>query len=335
MDDDGAGGGPVELRCAVTVAGTEVHVDLTGSAPTQTGAINCPWPFTVTTCRFALKRVTTPTLPATAGDHRPLTVEADESSIFKPLPPAATFVGAGTSLRLSDMIVRAFAQAAPGRIPADNGGDLVVAFGYVVDESRRTSIFFDAGAIGHGAIAGGDGLSAAIHPTEAGAENLPVEMLEARMPVRKTSFQLIEDSGGAGEFRGGLAAAARFEFAAPGRLTIWAEKAVASRPAGLAGGLPPPTQNVSILFAGTEREQRLGKAADVAVDAGDVLEVRPAGGAGFGDPLLRAQALVAADVEAGYVSREAARELYGVVFLDESLSVDQHETERLRKERSR
>ena len=330
MDDDGLGNGPVELSCAVRVEGTDVTVDLRGSAPTQHGAINCPWPFTVTTCRFALKRVTTPTLPATAGDHRPLTVLADEGTIFRPAAPAPTFVGAGTSLRLSDMIVRAFSLAAPDRVPAENAGDLVVAFGYVVDAAARTSIFFDAGAIGHGAIAGDDGLSAAIHPTEAGAENLPVEMLEARMPVRKTSFGLIEDSGGPGEFRGGLAAEACFEFEGPGRLTIWAEKTTASTPLGLQGGSSPPARNISILFAGTDRERRLGKAADVAVDRGDVLVVRPAGGAGYGDPRNRDPAAVARDVQAGYVSRAAAAELYGVALDAGSFEIDHGATAALR-----
>ena len=332
MDDDGLGNGPVTLSCVVTVIGSDVSIDLTGSAGVQPGAINCPWPFTVTTCRYALKRVTTPTLPATAGDHRPLTVVADEGTIFRPAPPAPTFVGAGTSLRLSDMIVRAFAVASPMSMPAENGGDLVVAFGYVVDDAGRTSIFFDAGAIGHGAVVDEDGLSAAIHPTEAGAENLPIEMLEARMPVRKTAFSLIEDSGGPGEFRGGLAAEAQFEFEASGRLTIWAEKAVVSRPLGLAGGLGPPKQNVSILFAGTDRERRLGKAADVPVGAGDVLIVRPAGGAGHGDPLCRLPALVAEDVRAGYVSRSAARTDYGVVLQPETYLVDDAATFSLRDE---
>jgi N-methylhydantoinase B len=298
----------------------------------QNGAINCPWPFTVTTCRYALKRVTTPTLPATAGDHRPLTVIAAEGSIFRPVAPAPTFVGAGTSLRLSDMIIRAFATAVPERMPAENGGDLVVAFGYVADDAGRTSIFFDAGAIGHGAVAGDDGLSAAIHPTEAGAENLPIEMLEARMPVRKTSFALIEDSGGPGEFRGGLAAEARFEFDAPGRLTIWAEKAAASRPLGLEGGDGPPARNLSILFAGTDREMRLGKAADVPVAQGDALVVRPAGGAGFGEPFRRDPALVAQDVRAGYVSRDAARTAYAVVLKPETFLVDYEATATARAE---
>jgi len=191
-------------------------------------------------------------------------------------------------------------------------------------------VFFDAGALGHGATGSEDGLSAAIHPTEAGAENLPAEMLEARMPVLKTRLALIPDSGGPGTFRGGLAAEARFEFEGAGRMTIWAEKSKASTPEGLVGGKGPPARNTSLLFAGSDREVALGKAADVAVKRGDQLTVRPAGGAGHGDPLLRDPARVAADVREGYVSRERAETDYGVVLEPGTFTVDTGATAALR-----
>lgn len=332
MDDNGVERDPVPLSCDVQIAGDDITIDLSGSAGTQRGPINCPWAYTVTTCRFALKRILTPDMPVNGGEHKPLRVIAPEGSIFNPLPPAPTFLGAGTSLRLADMIVKAFADALPDRIPADSAGDLVMTMAYVSDPAtRRTSFFFDAGAIGHGAVRGADGMNGLIHSVEAGIEALPTEILEVRMPVIKHRFELVTDSGGPGEFRGGLSAEAEFEFAGDGLAVVWAEKARVSRPEGLQGGLGPPSANETRVFPGTERELRLGKKADIPIVPGDRIVVRPAGGGGYGDPRARDPERVAADVRDEYVSHEAARRFYGVVIDPESGEPDRTATDSLRR----
>lgn len=331
MDDDGVVPEPVKLACAVTVEGSEIEIDLSGSAGTQRGPINCPWPYTVTTCRFALKCIATPELPANGGESRPLTVVAPEGSLFNPIAPAPTFLGGGPSLRMADMIVRALAPALPERIPADNAGDLVMIIAYVEHpESRRLSFFFDAGALGHGATRDHDGMNGLIHPIEAGCEALPTEVLETRMPVRKKRFGFITDSGGPGRRRGGLAAEAEFEFLSGGTAVIWAEKSAASTVQGLDGGCSPPERNSITVFAGTDHALRLGKKADISVSHGDRILVRPAGGGGHGDPLLREPERVAQDVKNAYVSRAAAEAEYGIV-LDESGVIDAQATARLRE----
>ncbi|MBX5485429.1 MAG: hydantoinase B/oxoprolinase family protein [Mycolicibacterium hassiacum] len=333
MDDNGVTPGSVPLAVKVTVRGSDVEIDLSGSAGTQVGPINCPWPYTLTSCRFALKCITTPDLPPNGGEWRPLTVIAPEGNIFNPVPPAPTFLGGGTSLRLVDMIVRALAPALPERIPADNAGDLVMTIAYVEDPTtRRLNFFFDAGALGHGATRDRDGMNGLIHPIEAGCESLPTEVLEARMPVRKHRFGFVTDSGGPGRRRGGLAAEAEFEFLSDGNAVVWAEKSAASTVLGLDGGGSPPERNQIVVYPGTEREQRLGKRADLSLRPGDRIVVRPAGGGGYGDPLDREPELVAADVKNEYVSREQAESVYGVV-LDDAGAVDARATAELRRAR--
>ena len=331
MDDDGVGDEPVPLAVRITVSGSEIEIDLSDSAGTQRGPINCPWPYTLTSCRFALKCIATPDLPANGGESRMLSVIAPEGSIFNPVPPAPTFLGGGPSLRLVDMIVRALAPALPDRIPADNAGDLVMIIAYVSDpRSHRLSFFFDAGALGHGATRSEDGMSGLIHPIEAGCESLPTEVLETRMPVRKRRFELITDSGGPGRRRGGLAAEAEFEFLADGAAVVWAEKARASTVSGLDGGGSPPEHNAIIVYPDTPEELRLGKRADLAVGPGDRIVARPAGGGGYGDPLEREPEFVRSDVENGYVSHEQAERTYGVVFDADGL-VDEAATAELRR----
>lgn len=334
MDDDGVTDGPVMLAVTVTVQGSEIEIDLSESAGTQVGPINCPWPYTLTSCRFALKCITTPELPPNGGESRPLTVVAPEGSIFNPVPPAPTFLGGGPSLRLVDMIVRALAPALPERIPADNAGDLVMIIAYVADpQSRRLNFFFDAGALGHGATSKHDGMNGLIHPIEAGCESLPTEVLETRMPVRKRRFEFLTDSGGPGRRRGGLAAEAEFEFLSDGTAVVWAEKSEASTVLGVDGGGSPPERNTMVVYPDTPQELRLGKRADLNLRPGDRIVARPAGGGGYGDPLEREPELVAWDVKNEYVSREHAERVYGVV-LDANDQVDAAATSVLRAART-
>lgn len=330
MDDDGIGDDPVPLSCTVIVSGSDITVDLEGSAPQTAGPINCPYGYTVTTCRFALKRILALDLPANSGEYRPLAVRAPEGGIFNPVAPAPCFIGAWTSVRLSDMIVQALAPALPERIPAENGGDLVTAVAYLRDpKSGKLTMWADGGALGHGAVDGSDGMSALVHPVEAGVETVPTEVLEARMPLVVRRFELIPDSGGAGTFRGGLAAVKEFEFLGPGEAVSAADKAFRSPVRGLAGGRAAPELNRIVWFPGTERELVLGKRSGIELRAGDVVVSRSAGGGGWGSPFEREPLRVAADVREGYVTVERAASDYGVA-VDENGEVDTARTGELR-----
>src|SRR5262249_31309896 len=89
LDDDGVRVDiPVRLHCAVTIAGSEMTVDLSGSADTQAGPVNCPWGYTLMTARFSLKRFVSGDTPANGGEYRPLKVVARPGCLFNPLAPA-------------------------------------------------------------------------------------------------------------------------------------------------------------------------------------------------------------------------------------------------------
>jgi N-methylhydantoinase B len=319
LDDDGIRlGEPVYVRCAVTISGSDMTVDVSGSAEQQLGGVNCPWGYTLATGRFSLKRLVSPDIPPNGGEQRPLKVIAPEGSIFNPIPPAASFVSWLTSLRLGDMIVNALAPALPDRMPAENGGDLVGVLAYVKQpETGRWAFFWDDAGIGHGAIKGKDGMNALIHPMSSGIEYLPAELLETRMPILRRRHELETDSGGPGQWRGGLGALCEHEVLNEGIAVTICDKSRASKVRGQAGGLGPPRQNAIVMFPGTEREMRLGKKSDIPVQPGDVLLSMPTGGGGYGDPRRRDPEKVAWDVRNGYVSREQAEEVYGVTLRDD------------------
>ena len=332
LDDDGiALGVPVPLKVTVTIDGSQMTVDTTGSAPQQWGPVNCPWGYTLTTARFSLKRLVTSEIPANSGEHRPLTVIAPEGSIFNPVSPGASFVSWVTSLHLADMIIAALAPALPDQIPAMNGGDLAGVLAYIRQpESGRWAFFWDEAGIGHGAKRGKDGMNGLIHPISAGIEALPAELMETRMPILKRRFELDNDSGGPGEWRGGLGTIAEYEFLSDGIAVTIVDKTSASQVQGLEGGLAPPRLNSVTMYAGTENELILGKRSDLAVKPGDVFINRPAGGGGFGNPLDRDPESVLADVINDYVSIASAREHYSVVIDPATLTVDHAATDELR-----
>jgi N-methylhydantoinase B len=334
LDDDGVRlGEPVRMRCAVTIDGSDMTVDLTGSDPEQLGPVNTPWGYGLTACRYVLKRLVTPDIPPNGGEHRVLTLVAPEGSLFNPVPPAACHLGWLGALRITELIVDALAPALPDRIPAENSGDILEIIGLLRDpRTNRWSMFEDAGPLGHGAVKGKDGMSALHHPIQAGVQNYPAELLETRMPVLRWRQELVQDSGGPGTYRGGLAAAGEYEILGEGALIAVADKTAASHVRGLFGGMSPPERNEIVVFPGTEKELRLGKRGDIAVEPGDRLRSRPAGGGGWGPPEERDPALVRDDVKNGYVSREAAERIYRVVLTAEG-DVDEAATASLRSDR--
>lgn len=328
LDNNGVENKPVKICVDITVSGSEITVDLSRSAGVQVGPINCPWGYTLATVRLALKRILCPDAAPTSGEHRPMTVIAPVGSLFNPESPAPCFIGAWSSVRMGDMLVLALAQALPGKIPAGCGGDLVQCDVWMTNpETNRTHIFGDTGGIGTGAFEGHDGMNGVIHNIIAGCEIIPAEMIENRIPILRKRMEFVTDSGGAGTFRGGLGVITEQEFMGDGFGNVVAEKTNPDSPVpGLDGGHDAPYNNSITLFPGTDRELRLGKKSPVAVAEGDRMIVLAAGGGGYGNPLARAPESVVSDVRNGYVSTEAANDIYGVIFDPTNWTVDNDAT---------
>jgi len=337
MDNNGVDAEPVKLSARVTVRGSDFIVDLSDSARQQRGPINSPFPGTMSACRYVLKAITTPLLPANEGHFRPLKVIAPTGSIFNPQPPAACFLYAWPEQRLFDLIPMALAKAIPDRVPAHSGGDccdfLMVYFDY---QTGRGDYGGGVEAVGMGATLYRDGENALLHHCESGCCNIPNEVEESRLPLLVERYQLREDSGGAGKFRGGVGVVKEYHALGPTTAISIAERTEASRTAGIDGGKGGLLNEITY-FPGTARELKRGK-HKAELEAGDRVRIRSGGGAGWGSPLERDPRAVLADVIAGYVSRAAAERDYGVVVSDVAgdFSVDRHQTAALRaKLRSR
>jgi N-methylhydantoinase B len=149
----------------------------------------------------------------------------------------------------------------------------------------------------------------------------PIEAVEQLYPVRIERTALREDSGGPGRWRGGLGLTreVRIQVAAS-RLSVLAEKAVLP-PFGVCGGAAGATNRFWVRRDGRPIQPSAlpGKVSGFPLEPGDVLLMESSGGGGFGDPLERDPARVVADVGEGYVTREAAEAVYGVVWRGEEI----------------
>jgi N-methylhydantoinase B len=216
----------------------------------------------------------------------------------------------------------------PERIMAGCGPLSAMTFSGVDPRSGRYFVDYETYAGAAGAQHDQDGKDA-VRVHISGAANLPVEAAEHEFPLAVLRYELIEDSGGAGTFRGGLGTRRDvLLFAEEGRLVGRALRQVVA-PRGHGGGLDGTRGRFVLRPADATAEALPASFSDWPIAPGEVVRIETSSGAGFGDPLRRDAALVLADVLDGKVGAAAARALYGVVLRDGAL--DEAATDALRE----
>lgn len=285
LDDDGLGSEPVRVALAVEICGDEMFVDLSGSSPQVTGNINCGRAQTISGCRVAFKMLFHPDAPVTGGSFRPLHVSIPGGSIFDAREPAACqfyFTPLGL---LIDLFIKALAPVLPERVAAAHFGDSMV-----VDFVRRRPTpaggFFlmaEALAGGWGASASREGESALINNVNGGFRNMPVEVAEAKFPIRIHRFGLRSGSGGAGRNRGGLGVVREYEVLEDSvAVTLHLDRSLTPG-WGLAGGgdgLGP----AAAVMEGSEWRPLALKTNLFPLPRGARVRVETGGGGGYGEP---------------------------------------------------
>jgi N-methylhydantoinase B len=311
---------PLTVRARVVVAGETVTVDLTGTSP-QTAAPTNVGPAMAPTGAFTMiKAFLDPGTDVNSGAFRPLTVITPPGTLVNARPPAPCGGMVEVKYCVETAVMGALAQALDGRVAGDlKGGGNHCYVGGPDPRTGETFIFYEYPAGGTGGFHGGDGSNTVRTWTESDMTTLqPIEAVEQLYPVRIESTSLREDSGGPGRWRGGLGLtrAVRIQVAGS-RLSVLAEKAVLP-PFGVCGGGAGATNR----FWVRRGEQPIqpsplpGKVGGFPLEPGDVLLMESSGGGGFGDPLTRDPAAVAADIAEGYVTAGGAERDYGVVWRD-------------------
>ena len=312
---------PLTVRARVTVAGDAITVDLTGTSPQTAGPTNVGPAMAPTGAFTIIKSFLDPGSDVNSGAFRPLTVITPPGTIVNANPPAPCGGMVEVKYCVESAVMGALAPALGGKVAGDlKGGGNHCYVGGPHPATGETFIFYEYPAGGTGAYDGGDGSNTVRAWTESDMTTLqPIEAIEQLYPVHVEETSMREDSGGPGRWRGGLGLtrAVRINASAT-KLSVLAEKAVLP-PFGVCGGYPG-ARNRFWVRRGNDPiapSPLPGKVSGFPLEPGDVLLMESSGGGGFGDPLERDPAAVAADVAEGYVTRAAATDVYGVVWRGE------------------
>jgi N-methylhydantoinase B len=330
IDDDGVRKGePVAIHAKVTVKGSSMTIDLSGCSAERKAAINSR---TLAGARVAYKALTGPLDPVNEGSFRGLDVIIPEGNIMMARFPAPMASWSAIVPTVVDTIVAALSKAMPDQVPAGHHGLLggaVVFFGLHPKTGRRFVVQSIEGG-GWGGRSYEDGESATVSVCQGDVRNGSIEGIELKCPVLVESRALRRDSCGAGKFRGGLGIDMRVRNLVDGHWNFEQTRRTQSPPWGLWGGTAGESGGY-LLRLPEETEFQLMAGARIPVSVGASAIVRTGGGGGWGDPLERDVGKVVEDVREDMISREAARDLYGVV-LDDDLRLDLVATKALRLE---
>lgn len=297
IDDDGMTDDPIRIRAVVTVDHDEgfVDVDLTDCSPQSRGAIN-PSIALVRSCAYlTVRAVCLGDVPVNQGFLERVRVRTREGTIMQPRFPAACAARGVTAFRLIDTLLGALAQAAPERVPAaGEGGCTIITVGGYHD--GEPFIYFEVMSGSWGGRPGLDGIDGITNPG-LNMQNTPVEVIERNYPIHLNEYGFVPDTGGAGEYRGGLSLVKDFTYTGeePAILQIRADR-VRFRPYGLFGGEPGAPARILLCPRGEDAWQTLGGKITREIQPGDRLRVVTAGGGGWGDPEARDAARRVADV---------------------------------------
>ncbi|MBR45445.1 MAG: hydantoinase [Rhodospirillaceae bacterium] len=332
------------LRLTMTKTADKILLDFTGTDPEAKGPIN--WPIDYTEGRFARKWMAPVLRSLAETPERAAEIDMNEGVldvIEVKFPSKGTLVtptfGKATGLRFFILLrslgvfAALLSKATSGRMPADH--ETIRIWGLHGGKTNKDFYLFrevlGGGGPGRPWADGSD----VVHIVP-NSRNLPAEFSETRYPVLVEKLGLATDSGGVGYRRGGCGYDKRIRALADSKLLSNADRALLNT-YGVNGGGPGNAYGISVHHAeGGNEENIAGMSDNIDVEAGSVVNIRTTGGGGWGDPLKREAELVCADVRAGLVSEEAARDQYGVVLIKDGhrLSVDAEATAERRTELS-
>ena len=255
--------GDLELRVAATVEGDRLTLDFSGSAPQHDGNLNCPLAVTRSAAYFAVRVLTDPDIPSSAGAYRPIDVRAPEGSLLSARPGAAVVAGnVETSSRVADLILAAFGRAL-GQGTMNN-----------LTLGNDDFTYYETLGGGQGACPDADGPSG-VHVAMSNTLNTPVEALELEFPLRVVEYALRRGTGGAGRHRGGDGVAREVEALASMDFSLITERR-RHDPPGAAGGAPG-TRGRNTLDG-----EELPPKASGTLAPGQRLRIETPGGGGYG-----------------------------------------------------
>ncbi|WP_117369999.1 hydantoinase B/oxoprolinase family protein [Natrarchaeobaculum sulfurireducens] len=277
LEGDGLTNEDVEIAVTVTVDGNAVDVDFAGTADQLDGNLNAPLAVATSAVYFVVRCVTDPEIPPNHGCYEPVTVKAPTGSLLNPEPPAAVVGGnVETSQRVTDVVFTALAGAAPDRVPAQGQGTMN---NLTIGARDSSFTYYETIGGGFGARAGKDGMDG-VQVGMTNTLNTPIESLETEYPLRVERYALRPNSGGRGQFRGGLGLERTVTVDRDATVSLLTERR-RHAPRGVGGG-EDATPGANLIDG-----EPVAAKTTVDVEAGTTVTVRTPGGGGHGDPADR------------------------------------------------
>ena len=321
---------PVKIEVAIHVTGDTLTIDLTGSSPQVAGAINATLSFAKSAAYFAVRAIMDWDVPNNAGFFRPIRVVAPSGCFLNPRAPGAVAARGVSGFRLIDALFGALAMAVPHRVRAAGEGGTTSYSIAATDSEGHFSLFREALMGAWGAGGHREGIDGVANPA-CNIGNAPIEAVESQNPLRVERYELVTDSGGAGEFRGGMSVERQLRFLGERATLQLRSDRRRFPPYGLSGGHhgAPSATHLHGPAGWTELPTKFTR----PLLHGEALRHRTAGAGGHGDPLRRDPALVLEDVRDDKVSADAASRVYGVVVTPHPWRIDHAATAALRAAR--
>ena len=334
LDDDGRNRDErLKVDVKLTVDGGDLTIDLSGSEDEVMTGYNVPFRGSAEPASyFIVRAILTDTathdeyIPQNSGTFAPINVEAREGSLFNPSMPRSAFARINQVDLLGDLILKAFSNAIPEKTSAGSGPHCYFISYSGVDENDEYWVYIEVNESAYGGRPESDGLDAVdalVHNTQ----NRPVEDIELSHPLRIEHYRLREETAGAGEYRGGHGHERMVKFLSDSTITIEGDGNKYGS-WGFDGGKGAPSGELKHIKPDGEEITLPSKVSGYKFESGDKFSIKSISGGGYGDPYDRPEQKVCEDYLDGYITKETAREEYGVVIEDSE--VDTEATRRLR-----
>lgn len=312
MDGDGIDTLDIPIRIAITVKGDHIRLDFAGTSPQVTGNINTTMNAVQASVCYALIAVLDSDIPSNQGVLDVVEIIAEPGTLLNSVFPAPVAARAHACQRAIDVVLGALSQALPDKvIAAANGANTTAVFSGVDPRTSSPYLYLETLGGGMGARAtkdGKDGVQVGITNTS----NLPVESIEQEYPLRVEEYSLVQDSGGAGTYRGGMGL--RRVVTPVGHSCVFngAGERFRYRPWGLFGGRDGGSGR--FLLRNGEGEQRLDdKPGEVEVTPQARIVIETPGAGGYGAPAERDSEAVDRDRRSGKFSSSFIEKNYSGV----------------------
>jgi len=302
-------GHDIRLKVTLTLSRGLLRVDYTGTDSQVSNPLNAVYGVTLSGVLYVTRTLTGDDVPANHGAFSPITIHAPEGTILNPTFPHSVAGGnVETSQRNADLLYRAFSKAIPDKVPADSGGSMNNVMMGGTDRGRNWA-FYETSGVGLGARSQADGVDG-IQANMTNTMNTPIEEIERSYPLLIKQYELRPDSSGPGRHRGGSGIIRSYQALSDDvTVTVLADRG-RNKPQGLLGGGAGARTEVTLYKRTGRRIRRIRLPVKVTVllQRGDIVQIKTAGGGGYGRPENRDKSRVRDDIGNGIISRSNAKQ---------------------------